>query len=72
MCSSLISAFCGASPNEPLLATVAAMVCMGVAGEIAHEKAGHFGGGSFHFALLDAVNLMDAETLERRAKFHEG
>jgi hydroxyethylthiazole kinase len=71
MCSSLIGAFCGASPNEPLSAAVAAMLCMGIAGEIAHEKAGHLGGGSFHSALHDAISLMNTEILERQAKFHE-
>jgi hydroxyethylthiazole kinase len=71
MCSSLIGSFCGALPGEPLFAAVTAMACMGVAGEIAHEKAGHLGGGSFHAALHDAVSLLNAETLEGRAKIRE-
>ncbi|MCL2576674.1 MAG: hydroxyethylthiazole kinase [Defluviitaleaceae bacterium] len=71
MCSSLIGSFCGALPEDSLYATVAAMVCMGTAGEIAYEKVGHLGGGSFHVVLHDAISKMDAETFERRAKFHE-
>jgi hydroxyethylthiazole kinase len=75
MCSSLIGSFCGALPvastDEPFMAAAAAMACMGVAGELAHENAGRFGSGSFHFALHDAVSRMDAETLERMAKYRE-
>jgi hydroxyethylthiazole kinase len=71
MCSSLIGSFCGASPDEPFFAAAAAMVCMGVAGEIAHEKSGKLGNGSFLAALHDAISLMDAPILEERAKFHE-
>jgi hydroxyethylthiazole kinase len=71
MCSSLIGCFCGANPIEPFSAAIAAMVCAGIAGEIAQEKAGRLGGGSFHTALHDAVSLMNAEILERREKFHE-
>jgi len=64
--------FYGGRPkDEPLLAAVAAMLCIGVAGELAFEKAGRLGNGSFHAALHDAVSRMDAETLERLAKYHE-
>lgn len=71
MCSSLIGSFCGAVPESPLEATVAALLTMGIAGEIAHDKAGAQGNGSFRVALHDAVSRMDAETLTRRAKTHE-
>lgn len=69
MCSSLIASFCGATPQQPFEATVAALLTMGIAGEIAYEAAGHIGNGSFHMALHDAVSTMDAEILEQRAKF---
>ena len=71
MCSSLIGSFCGAAPDEPLMAATAAMLCMGIAGELGFQKAGFLGNGSFHAALLDAISRMDAETLERLARYHE-
>lgn len=69
MCSSLIASFCGDNPKQPFDATVAALLTMGIAGEIAYEAAGHLGNGSFHMALHDAVSKMDAEILEQRARF---
>lgn len=71
MCSSLIGSFCGAVAHTSFSAAIAAMVCMGVAGEIAYEKTRQLGGGSFHVELHNAVSKMDAETLERFAKYHE-
>ena len=44
---------------------------MGIAGEIAYEKAGEKGTGSFRIALLDAVSLLDQNSLGQRAKIHE-
>ncbi len=71
MCSSLIGSFCGAAPNRLLEATVAALLSMGIAGEIAHTEAGQQGNGSFRTALHDAVSRMDSDTLMRRAKLYE-
>lgn len=71
MCSSLIGSFCGAVSESPLEATVAALLTMGIAGEMAYELAGMKGNGSFRAVLLDCVSRMDAETIIRRAKFHE-
>jgi len=71
MCSSLIGSFCGAAPEEPLAAAAAAMMCMGIAGELAYENAGQRGNGSFRAALHDAVSRMDAATLEKLARYHE-
>ena len=71
MCSSLIGSFCGAAPSMPLEATVCALLCMGIAGETAYEKAGGNGNGSFRVALHDAISCIDAETLTRRAKINE-
>jgi hydroxyethylthiazole kinase len=67
MCTALIGSFCGAAPDQVFEATVAALLTMGIAGEIAYEKAGSLGNGSFRVALHDAVSLMDAETITRRA-----
>ncbi len=71
MCTSLIGSFCGASSELLFEATAAALLSMGIAGEIAYERAGEKGNGSFRAALHDAVSRMDAEILDRRAKFYE-
>jgi len=71
MCSSLIGSFCGAAKDEPFAAAAAAMLCMGIAGELAYKAAGRLGNGSFLSALHDAVSRMDAETLERLGKYRE-
>ena len=71
MCSSLIGSLCGAAPDVPMDAAVCALLIMGIAGEIAHEKAGVHGNGSFRVALHDAISLMDAEILIGRAKINE-
>ena len=71
MCSSLIGSFCVAVKDECFKGAVSAMFCMGIAGEIAFEKAGKLGTGSFRSALHDAVSLMDVSTLKRLAKINE-
>jgi hydroxyethylthiazole kinase len=71
MCSSLIGSFCGAASDDPFTAAITAMLCMGIAGEIAFKKAGELGNGSFRIALHDAINLMDDRTLEKKAKYNE-
>jgi hydroxyethylthiazole kinase len=71
MCSSLIGSFCGAAPEEPLAAAAAAMFCMGIAGELASEKAARLGNGSFRTALHDVMSRMDAETFKKMARYHE-
>jgi hydroxyethylthiazole kinase len=71
MCSSLIGSFCGVSPDEPFSAATAAMLCMGIAGELAYENSGKQGNGSFRIALHDAVSCMTAATLEKLARYHE-
>ncbi|MDO4287273.1 MAG: hydroxyethylthiazole kinase [Eubacteriales bacterium] len=65
MLSALTAAFCGGNHENILEAAAAATAVMGVAGDIAYQKtmeAGQ-GTGSFRVYLMDAVNLMDAETL---------
>ncbi|MDR2718167.1 MAG: hydroxyethylthiazole kinase [Treponema sp.] len=71
MCSSLIGSFCAAAPDEPFAAAIAAMLCMGIAGELAYENSGQRGNGSFRIALHDAISRMDAATLEKMARYHE-
>ena len=71
MSSSLVGSFCGAAKTQPYAATCAAILCMGVAGDLAYEKTGRLGRGSFLAALHDAIGNMNAETLERMAKYRE-
>lgn len=71
MCSSLIGCYVGANPDKIFNSTVSALLSMGIAGEIAYEKAGHLGNGSFHSALHDAMSNMNVETIERFAKYNE-
>lgn len=70
MCTSLIGSFCGAG-SDYLLATVAGVLSMGVAGELAFEKAGQNGLGSYHAALIDEIGKLSAETICGRAQLYE-
>jgi hydroxyethylthiazole kinase len=67
--SALTGAF-AAVASSPFLAATQAMAVLGVAGELAAEKAA--GPGSFQAALLDALSALDPETLERRARVDGG
>ncbi|GHV52101.1 hydroxyethylthiazole kinase [Synergistales bacterium] len=69
MCSSLVGSFCG-TRGDSFDETVAALLSMGIAGEIAYEKTGN-ALGSFRAAIIDAISRLDAQTLVRRAKLYE-
>jgi hydroxyethylthiazole kinase len=71
MCSSLIGSFIGANSDKVFESAVEAILSMGIAGEIAFEKAGHLGNGSFRAALHDAMSKIDGEILEKMAKINE-
>ena len=64
--SALGGAFLAVEPEDPFLATVATLVVVGVAGEVAAEASR--GPGSFVPAFLDAVYGLDAATLAERAR----
>jgi len=65
MATSLIGAFLAAE-SEPVAATVAGLVAMGLAGELAAPKAG--GPGTFRSHLLDAVAALDEATMIEKQK----
>lgn len=65
--TALIAAVCGVQPDH-WRATVTSMAWMGIAGEIAFEKAQHAGIGSMAVALLDALQQLDEQTLAKRLK----
>lgn len=52
-------------------AAAGGVLSMGLAGEIAYEKAGSIGTGSFHIAIIDALSNLDAKTIQERAKLDE-
>lgn len=61
----LIACFC-AVERDPFLAALRAVLCFGVAGEIAGGRAR--GPGSFQVEFLDALHGLDAEALETHGK----
>lgn len=63
--SALTGAF-AAVTSSPFLAATQAMAVMGVAGELAAERAA--GTGSFQVAILDAFSALAPEELDRRAR----
>lgn len=66
MTTALVGAFLGAceSSEEYFIAAVSGILSMSICGEIAEEKAGSIGIGSFHVAIMDAIsNLNDEEIL---------
>jgi len=71
MCSSLMGAYCGAAPGRILEAVTAALLSMGIAGEMAYEAAGSIGNGSFRVSLLDTISHMSDQILAERGRFYE-
>src|SRR6185437_7700000 len=63
--SALVAACLSLEPDG-LMASAAALIALGVAGEIAAEKSA--GPGSFAFHIIDALAALDAPTLMARAK----
>ena len=61
----IAAAFC-AVEADPVVAAVATSLTMGIAGEMAFEKAPR--PGSFQIALLDALDELNAQVLMRKAK----
>lgn len=66
MLTSLIGAYCGAHPDVPLEATIAAVGVMGLCGELAHTKLTQLQGGTgaLHRLLLDEISLLTPKQLE--------
>ena len=65
MLSAITGGFCGAAPDRLLDAVAAALCALGLAGEQAAERTLREGAGtgSFRTGLIDALSLMDDETL---------
>lgn len=68
--SALMTAFIAANPSSPLQAAAAAVCTMGLAGEIGYSHLAEYEGNStYRNRIIDAVNLMDGETLEKGANY---
>lgn len=65
MSTALIGAFCGGNPDNILEAATAAVVTMGVSGDIAFEKMKSFEGGTmmFRMFLIDSISNMTSEII---------
>lgn len=70
MTSALVGAYAGVLQNK-FIAAAAGVASMGIAGELAFEKAGQNGTGGFHIAIIDALSQLDSMVMEERAKLDE-
>ncbi len=70
MATALAGAFAGTG-GDPLTTAVGGVALMGIAGELAFQRAGELGTGSYRAAIIDAVSRMTPEIFEERAKIHE-
>ena len=66
----LVGAFCGAG-SDYFIAAISGIISMGISGEIALEKAGQIGTGSFHIAIIDAISNLNSEIIKNMAKVQE-
>jgi len=70
MTTALVGAFLGAcqSSKEYFSAAVSGILSMSICGEIAEEKEGSIGLGSFRVAIIDAISNLNDEIILNRAK----
>lgn len=71
MTASVMGAFCGAFPDQPLASALWGIEPMGIAGQHADKATQGRGTGSFHLALIDAISLMDDATLQEEGDHDE-
>lgn len=70
MSSAIMGGFLAVS-ETPILGALLSTLVMGCVGEIAYEKAGHLGTGSFRVAMLDALSQIGPEVIEERGRYDE-
>ncbi|NOW06250.1 hydroxyethylthiazole kinase [Clostridium beijerinckii] len=70
MTTALIGAFCGAG-SDYFIGAVSGIISMGISGEIALDKAGKIGTGSFHIAIIDAISNLTSDSIEKMNKIRE-
>ncbi|WP_300707847.1 hydroxyethylthiazole kinase [uncultured Desulfovibrio sp.] len=72
MSAGVIACHCGAHPGEPLRAALCGMVCMGISGELAHQRlTADEGTGSYRVRLHDAMSRLDADILRRACRVRQ-
>lgn len=70
MLSAMTTAFVAANPAEPFEAVCAAVIAMGLCGELAHARLGPLdGSGSYRAYLIDAVYNLTAQQLKDGANY---
>ncbi|HQD50545.1 MAG TPA: hydroxyethylthiazole kinase [Defluviitaleaceae bacterium] len=70
MTSALVASFSGIT-KDYYTAAVTGIASMGIAGEIAFEKSGHKGTGSFHVQIIDALTNINGSIFIERGKIDE-
>ncbi len=70
MTTALVGAFAGIG-KDYFSAAVGGVALMGIAGEMAFEKAGSLGIGNFHVAIIDALGYLNGDIIAERAKLNE-
>ena len=69
-CSALVAACIAASPTKPLEAAAAAVMAMGLAGELAHKHLlPHEGNATYRSRIIDTICHLTAEELNKGAKY---
>ena len=70
MTTAWVGGYLGAceTKEDLFIAAISGIISMGICGEIAEERAGNIGLGSFHMAIIDAVSNLDEENLLNRSK----
>jgi hydroxyethylthiazole kinase len=70
MSTALVGSFCGAT-KDYFAAAIGGIASMGIAGEMAYEKARDKGTGSFHIAIIDAISQLTENVILERIKLDE-
>lgn len=70
MTTALVGAYLGAcdKQNDYFTAAVSGIISMGICGEVAEEKVGHVGLGSFHMGIMDAISNLNKKIILSRSK----
>lgn len=70
MCTTLVGTF-GGSSDDMLVSAVGGVLSMGIAGELAFEKSGYKGLGSFRVSITDEISKLNGDSLKGRANLDE-
>lgn len=73
MTTALVGAYLGVCKDkkEHFIAAISGIISMGICGEIAEEKAGEIGTGSFHISIIDAASNLNSDIILESAKIEE-